>query len=52
MLITQTTEIELRGPGASWSYMYSYNRLFSWQNKNLSGKSSSGLLLFTANILQ
>ena len=31
--------------------MYSYNWLTSWQNKNLQGKSSSGLL-FTAKILQ
>ena len=36
---------------AYWPYMYSYNWLFSWQNKNLEGKSSSGLL-FTAKILQ
>ena len=31
--------------------MYSYNWLFSWQNKNTNEKSSSGLL-FTAEILQ
>ena len=31
--------------------MYSYNWLFSWQNSNLQGKYSTGLL-FTAEILQ
>ena len=30
-----------------WSYMHSYNWLFSWQNKNLDGISSSGLLFTT-----
>ena len=36
---------------APWPNMYSYNWLLSWQNKNTSGKSSSGLL-FTAKMLQ
>ena len=38
------------GVWAHWPYMYSYNWLFSRQNKNILGKSSSGLL-FTANTL-
>ena len=50
MLIEQIIEFELRGPGAPWPYMYSYNWLFSCQNKNLWGKSSSELL-FTTKIL-
>ena len=37
------------GDWASWPNIYSYNWLFSWQNKNLYGKSSSGLL-FTAKM--
>ena len=51
MLNEQIIEFELKGPGAPWSYMYSYNWLILWQSKNPEGKSSSGLL-FTAKILQ
>ena len=51
MLIEQIIEFELRGSGALCPHMYSYNSLFSWQNKNLKGKFSSGLL-FTAKIVQ
>ena len=50
MPIEQIIEFQLRGLGP-YPYMYSYNWLTSWQNKNLEGKSSSGLL-FTAKILQ
>ena len=32
MLNEQIIEFQLRGLG-SWSYMHSYNWLFSWQNK-------------------
>ena len=49
MLIEQIIEFELRGawpPGRRVLYDW----LFSWQNKNLKGKSSNGLL-FTAKIL-
>ena len=42
---------ELRGPWPPWVFMYSYDWFFSWQNNNLEGKSSSGLL-FTTKILQ
>ena len=35
MLIEQIIEFEWRGIGASWPDMYSYNWLFSRQNKNL-----------------
>ena len=38
MLIEQIIEFE------SWLYIYSSNWTFSWQNKNLQGKSSSELL--------
>ena len=48
MLIEQIIKFELRGPGAPWPYMYSYNWLFLYQNK--SRKSSSGLL-FTTRIV-
>ena len=51
MLIEQIIKFQLRGPGHPWPFMYSYNWLTSWQNKNLEGKSSSGVL-FTAEILQ
>ena len=51
MLIEQIIEFQLRLPGPPGRYMYSYNWLTSCQNKNLEGKSSSGLL-FTAKILQ
>ena len=34
MLIEQIIEFKLKGLGASWSYMFSYNWLFSCQNKN------------------
>ena len=51
MLIKQIIEFQLRGTWALWPYMYSYNWLTSRQNKNLEGKSSSGLL-FTAKTLQ
>ena len=44
MLIEQIIELQLRGL-APWPNMHSYNWSFSWQNKNLVGKSSSGLLL-------
>ena len=40
-----------KGTWAPWPNMYFYNWLFSWQNKNVSGKSSNGLL-FTAKMLQ
>ena len=51
MLIKQTIEFELRGPGPPGrTCTYVYNWLASLQNKNLQGKSSSGLL-FTAKIL-
>ena len=50
MLIKQIIEFQLRGPGPL-AYMYSYNSLSSWQNKNLEGKSLSGLLS-TAKISQ
>ena len=50
MLIEQIVELQLRGPGAPWPNMHSYNWLFSWQNKNLKWKSSSGFL-FTAKML-
>ena len=50
MLIERIIELQLRvlGPPPN---RYSYNWLFSWQNKNLHGKSLSGLL-FTAKMLQ
>ena len=51
MLIEQIIKFEFKGAWAPWLYMYFYNRLFSWQNKNFLGKYSSGLL-FTAKILQ
>ena len=51
MLIEQIIEFELRGTWVPWPYMYSYNCLISWQNKNLKEKFSSGSL-FTAKILQ
>ena len=51
MLIEQIIEFAFKGAWFPWPYMYSYNWLFSWQNKNLLNKSSSGLL-FTAKILQ
>ena len=35
MFIEQIIEFELRGPAAPRPYMYSYNWLFSWQNKIL-----------------
>ena len=38
-------------PVKSSPYATAYNWLFSWQNKNIYGKSSSGLL-FTAELLQ
>ena len=41
----------IEGAWAPWPNMYSYNWLFSWQNKILYGKSSSGLL-FTAKMWQ
>ena len=44
MLIEQTIELQLTGAWAPWPNIYSYDWLFSWQNKNLKGKSSSGLL--------
>ena len=44
MLIEQAIELQLRGAWAPWPNKYSYNWLFSWQNKNLQGKSSSWLL--------
>ena len=46
MLIEQIIDLNW-GAWASWQNIYSYNWLFSWQNKNISEKSSSGLL-FTA----
>ena len=48
MLSEQIIEFELGGLGPM-PYMYSSNWLTSRQNKNLLGKSSSGLL-FTAKI--
>ena len=51
MLIEQIIKFELRGPGPLGSTFTPNNWLISWQNKNLYGKSSSGLL-FTAKILQ
>ena len=51
MLIEQIIEFQLRGPGPIGRPLYSYNWLISWPNKNLLGKSTSGLL-FTAKILQ
>ena len=50
MLVILIIEFELKGFGPPWLYMYSCNCLFIWQNKNLQGKSSRGLL-FTAKIL-
>ena len=50
MLIDQIIEYKLKRPAPPWPYMYSYEWLISWQNKNLQGISSSGLL-FTAIIL-
>ena len=49
MLIKQIIKFELRGPGPL-AVRVLYNWLFSWQNKNLKGKSSNGLL-FTAKTL-
>ena len=49
MLIEQIIEFELRGPGPL-TVRVLYDWLFSWQNKNLKGKSSNGLL-FTVKIL-
>ena len=51
MLIERVIELQLKGPGPPGPNIYSYNWLLSWQNKNLYGKSSSGLL-FTAKMLQ
>ena len=48
MLIERIVELQLRGQGPL-ANVYSYNWLFSRQNKNLSGKSSSGLI-FTAKM--
>ena len=48
MLIERIIELQLREPGPLVN-VYSYNWLFSWQNKNLNVKSSSGLL-FTAKM--
>ena len=50
MLIEQIIEFEWRGPGPFGHTCYSCNCLFSWKNKNLEKKPSSGLL-FTAKIL-
>ena len=50
MLIEQIIDFNW-GAWAPWPHIYSYNWLFSQQNKNLKGKSSSGLLL-TAKMLQ
>ena len=51
MLTEQIIEFKLSGPEPLGRYMYSYNWLFSWQNKISYGKSSNGLLS-TAKILQ
>ena len=48
MLIEQS--FELRGTGLPGPCMYSYNWLFSWQNNDLEGKFSGGLL-FTAKTI-
>ena len=48
MLIEQIIDFNW-GAWASWPNIHFYNWLFLWQNKNLSGKSSSGLL-FTATM--
>ena len=40
----------IEGAWAPWPNMHFYNWLFSWQNKNLQGKSSSGFS-FTAKML-
>ena len=40
----------IEGAWAPWPNMRSYDWLFSWQNKNLEGKPSSGFL-FTAKML-
>ena len=45
------TKFWIKRAWAFWPYMYSYNWLFSWQNNNLYGKFSVGLL-FSAKILQ
>ena len=50
MLIEQLIEFEMRMPGALWPYLYSYSWIFSFQNKKVWEKSSSGLL-FTTKIL-
>ena len=42
----------IKGAWAHWPNMYPYNWLVSWQNKNLWGKSLSGLLLFTGKMSQ
>ena len=44
MMIERIIELQLRVLGLL-ANRYSYNWLFSWQNKNFLGKSSSGLLL-------
>ena len=52
MLIEKTIELHLKGSGPlGQTCSLPYNWLFSWQNKNLYGKSLSGLL-FTAKMLQ
>ena len=51
MLIKQIIEFQMTGPGLPWTYMYPFNLIISWQNKNIYRKSSSGSL-FTAKILQ
>ena len=43
--------IWIKGPWAPWPYMYSYEWLISWQNKNI-WENSLNRLLFTAKILQ
>ena len=54
MLIEEIIEFELKDLAplvVRNILLQDYNKLFSWQNKNLQGKSSSGLL-FSAKILQ
>ena len=51
MFIEQIIEFQFRGPGPLGLYMYSYNWLTSWQNKNLEGKIFERKNLFTAEIL-
>ena len=52
MLIEQIIELKSSGPGPQGRYMYSYNWLFSWKNKNLLRQIFEWTITYTAKIRQ